>query len=85
MVTVGANDQADSCFACKYCYSGDFNWLSLIIFKYQFAIFKYPLIVMATTDSGSLPRFEDLYQDFNVWTVLIKLPNGFTSNLLIIC
>jgi hypothetical protein len=24
-----------------------------------------------------------LYQDFNVWTVLIKLPNGLTSHLLI--
>jgi hypothetical protein len=26
---------------------------------------------------------EDLYQDFNVWTVLIKRPNGLISNLLI--
>jgi hypothetical protein len=26
---------------------------------------------------------EDLHQDFNVWTVLIKRPNGLTSNLLI--
>jgi hypothetical protein len=26
---------------------------------------------------------EDLYQDFNVWTVLTKRPNGLTSNLLI--
>jgi hypothetical protein len=26
---------------------------------------------------------EDPYQDFNVWTVLIKRPNGLTSNFLI--
>jgi hypothetical protein len=26
---------------------------------------------------------EDLYQDVNVWMVLIKRPNGLTSNLLI--